>query len=70
MYSEESKSQLETISVIQGLQMIRKGDEGFLCFVTTEEVKHKPSLQETPIVQEYFDDLIFICFLKILLFYL
>ena len=52
---KNSRSQLETISVIQASQMIRQGDEGFLCYVTTEEVKPKPSLQETPIVQEYSD---------------
>ncbi|XP_057543228.1 uncharacterized protein LOC130821457 [Amaranthus tricolor] len=52
---KNSGSLLETISVIQATQMIKQGDEGFLCFVTTKEVKPKPSLQETPIVQEYSD---------------
>ena len=38
---------MPTILAIQGVDMITEGTEGYLCFISSEEEKTRPGLEET-----------------------
>ena len=46
---------IQTIFSVQAIEMIKNGDEGYLCYIASSEKTTKLSLEETPIVFEYLD---------------
>ena len=47
--------QIQTISAIQAVNMLKQGDKGYLCYITDDNKKTKPNLEDTPIVSKYPD---------------
>ena len=50
---KNSKFPIHTISAVQAINMIKQGDEGYLCFISSSEEKTKLSLKEILIVCKY-----------------
>lgn len=53
MIRKNSEFPIYTISEVQAIIMIKHGDKGYLCFISSSEEKTKLSLEEIPIVCEY-----------------
>ena len=53
LISQSCGSPMPTILAMQGMDMIIAGTEGYLYFISSEEDKTRPGLEETPVACDF-----------------